>query len=366
MISPNCFTNDWISAKKDEIGAVDPGILEKSIHALALLDHLAGSGLDFVFKGGTSLLLHLSPIRRLSIDIDIVCGLPKNEFENVLAEISKLSPFNGFQEDERDHRRLPKRRHYRFFYTPIERGHPAPHVLLDVVEDAECNLPTIKKPITTNFLEIEEEVQVTIPTVEGLLADKLTAFAPNTIGVPIRSKKGGSQAMQVIKQLFDVGELFNAATNFSKVREAYNAAYEKEISYRDKKPDKEKVLNDTIATSFGLCGSGLRGFHKNNDIDLLKRGVQALANHLVGGAFRINTEAKVAAAKVGCIANLLKTDRIITGFSDIHFDQTNIEELKGVELIGEFSKLTRLKKGNPEAFYYWYKMQQLCGDFSNI
>jgi hypothetical protein len=54
MISQTCFTSEWINAKRTEMLAADPGIMEKSIHALALLSHLAESGLPFVFKGGTS------------------------------------------------------------------------------------------------------------------------------------------------------------------------------------------------------------------------------------------------------------------------------------------------------------------------
>ena len=80
-------------------------------------------------------------------------------------------------------------------------------ILLDVVEERECHLPLTVKPILTPFIEVEEEVTVTIPTVEGLLGDKLTAFSPNTIGVPFENRNGESQSMQVAKQLFDVGFL---------------------------------------------------------------------------------------------------------------------------------------------------------------
>ena len=53
MIKKECFDKDWIDKQKQQLGRVDPGILEKAIHALALLGHLAESNLSFVFKGGT-------------------------------------------------------------------------------------------------------------------------------------------------------------------------------------------------------------------------------------------------------------------------------------------------------------------------
>lgn len=77
MIAEICFTADWLEKKRKELGNVDPILLERALHAFALLGHLAESGLEFVFKGGTSLLLHAPVIRRLSIDIDIICSCLK-------------------------------------------------------------------------------------------------------------------------------------------------------------------------------------------------------------------------------------------------------------------------------------------------
>lgn len=66
-----CFTRDWIDQKSREIRTGNT-FLEKCLHAFELLGRLQQEGLDFVFKGGTSLLLRLPDPKRLSIDIDIV------------------------------------------------------------------------------------------------------------------------------------------------------------------------------------------------------------------------------------------------------------------------------------------------------
>jgi hypothetical protein len=47
----------------------DGGVSPAGVH---LLGRLAGSGLPFLFKGGTSLLLHSPVFRHISTDIDIV------------------------------------------------------------------------------------------------------------------------------------------------------------------------------------------------------------------------------------------------------------------------------------------------------
>jgi Nucleotidyl transferase AbiEii toxin, Type IV TA system len=71
MFPSHVYTRKWSDEQRRKLGNCDPGLLEKCVHALAFLGHVAESGLPLLFKGGTSLLLHLPEIRRLSIDIDI-------------------------------------------------------------------------------------------------------------------------------------------------------------------------------------------------------------------------------------------------------------------------------------------------------
>jgi len=49
-----------------------PQLLEKVYRALSLLEGLAESKLDFIFKGGTAVMLLLGKTERFSIDIDII------------------------------------------------------------------------------------------------------------------------------------------------------------------------------------------------------------------------------------------------------------------------------------------------------
>lgn len=132
------------------------------LHAFALLGHLAESDLKFVFKGGTSLLLHLPVIRRLSIDIDILCSAPTAELDRILGEVAKAAPFIRYEEDERGSRGLPRRRHFKFFYTPLVAGNPAPYVFLDVVEETHIPHELVVKPIAPEILEIRREILVTV------------------------------------------------------------------------------------------------------------------------------------------------------------------------------------------------------------
>lgn len=358
MIHPDCFTFDWLQAKRREIRAGDPALLERALHALALLGHLAESGLDFVFKGGTSLLLHVPVIRRLSIDIDILCGAPPEELIRALDEVSKVSPFIRYQEDSRGARGLPNRRHFRFFYNPLLPGNPSPYVFLDVVEEHDVPHDVIEKSIAPQILDIRREVFVKVPTIESLLADKLCAFAPRTIGVPFEPENGhAADSMQIVKQLFDVGELFSLAEDLPAVRRVYQRVFDQENVYRGGHLSQGDALQDTLDVSLNLCLPPMGGPELSPVATMLLDGVRKLMSHLVNHRFNLD-DAKLAAAKAGLLTRL-----IAKGDSGESLDSwrrmPGMDSLRDLLIDGEWNRLNRLKAVNPEAFYYWYQGSRL-------
>ena len=56
MIKVESLSAEWISERRKKFSK-DPAIMEAMIHALYLLENLKLTGLEFIFKGGTSLLL---------------------------------------------------------------------------------------------------------------------------------------------------------------------------------------------------------------------------------------------------------------------------------------------------------------------
>ena len=73
MIHPDSRTLSWIEQVAKDNKIKDIALVEKTIRAFSLLEALARSGCPFLFKGGSSLMLHLDTGKRLSIDIDIIC-----------------------------------------------------------------------------------------------------------------------------------------------------------------------------------------------------------------------------------------------------------------------------------------------------
>jgi len=56
MIDISSIAADWFVSKQKQYNR-DPSLIESMVHALYLLERLKLTGLDFIFKGGTCLIL---------------------------------------------------------------------------------------------------------------------------------------------------------------------------------------------------------------------------------------------------------------------------------------------------------------------
>jgi len=218
-----------------------------------------------------------------------------------------------------------------------------PNVIRDLIE----------KPINACFLDVLAPLQVTVPSANALLGDKLTAYAPNSIGVPLNE----NYSQQVIKQLFDVAQLYDIVTDTSAIAEANRETFKVECSYRGLNLSYEEYLEDVIQTSHRLCSIGLKGFKETEESRLLRRGVTQLGSHLVNRPFRLPLEVKVAAGKAAALAAHLGRAEMVDALPN--FDPENAADLKQYTVNERLRPLDRLKGSNPEAYFYWREIDQL-------
>ena len=111
--------------------------MKKNIHALHLLEKLIEKELDFVFKGGTALILLLEEPIRFSIDIDILMKPSyQSDSLNLILEsiITESGPFNKIEIDERANKGIPKK-HFKFYYESVVSNKYPQYVLLDILFD---------------------------------------------------------------------------------------------------------------------------------------------------------------------------------------------------------------------------------------
>ena len=185
MVAVNSHTIEWITDLRNRLGKrIDPKLIEKVIYALTFLEQLKMNELDFVFKGGTALLLETETPKRFSIDIDIITEEPEDKIKEVLNKISQLNMFIRWEDDNnRKHTADAPVGHFKMFYKSVIDGHEEP-ILLDLLYTPNPYPETREYLIEHHWLATTGKgTMVILPTFEAILGDKLTAFAPKTSGI---------------------------------------------------------------------------------------------------------------------------------------------------------------------------------------
>lgn len=347
----------WIEDQAARLRARDPRLVETCIFALEFVGRLAAVGLDFVFKGGTSLLLHVRPPRRLSIDVDIATPVDMAELNRVLKEVC-YPPFGEFVYQEWRDRENPPTRHFKIPYDSPTLGKPWP-LQLDVLM-GDITYPVVEtKAIDIDLIETDTPQSVQVPSIDCLLGDKLTAFAPATVGVlyqPQPRNPGGKmpdpKPIRVLKQLFDVGELFPLATDLGSVSTTYDRLFAVQNEARGGQFERETALDDTIDAAYWTSQLEIRKQEHNEKTDFLRAGIQSLDSHVIGPVFDIPS-AKIPASRAALMAALLRSGKLDADLNDLRTvpEPTQLLELP---LDGRFERLITLRKISLEAFYYWH------------
>lgn len=231
MIDEKTFAYENIKRIQNDY-KVDPELAQRAIFALGLVEALKKVRADFIFKGGSSLMLLFETPKRLSTDVDIIVE-ENYDIDSFIKKASMIFPFVSVEESIRKTAKNISKKHYRFHYvSPIKNKEIT--VLLDVLFSSNHYAKTIKKPIKNAFLINKgEDLYIDIPSVESILGDKLTAFAPHTIGINYYNEDfSNDKRLEVIKQFYDVVSLLDIASNFDEVRKTYFEIANEEIKYR--------------------------------------------------------------------------------------------------------------------------------------
>lgn len=351
MIHKNTFTKEWIQKKSVDFKSgrrkADPGLIEKVTKALHLLEGLAATDLEFIFKGGTSLLLLLNEMHRFSIDIDIIIEEQKDKVDmnRILSEIVKESNiFTHFEENIRKGNHEVPKAHYKVFYiSSLDESEC--YILLDILFEKSHYVNLIQKNIDCKFIEFKEpKTYINMPSSDCILGDKLTAYAPNTTGIPY----GKDKELEIIKQLFDVANLFDVMEDVGIVSETFKIMAQQELVYRgiDKEFTYEDVLDDIFETSRIISERGRIEKETFND---LQKGVNRIKDYIFSKNYILESAVN-SASKAAYLSLLIKND-----LTDIErYDKRiNLNDL--VITNKDFNKFKSIIKFDPEAYFYWYK-----------
>ncbi len=351
MIHETTYTKEWIEKKSNDYKRgkkkADPTLIEKVTKAFHLLEELAKTNLEFVFKGGTSLLLLLNQMHRFSIDIDIIVEKEKQEvdMEDLLTEIVEKSDiFIRFEECVRNGNNEVPKAHYKVFYTSAL-NEDENYILLDILYEKSHYVDVIEKSINCSFIEYSEpSVLVHVPSVDCILGDKLTAYAPNTTGIPY----GNNKELEIIKQLFDVGNLFDEMNEVNMVSRTFKQMAQEELIYRERDDELsyEDVLDDIFETSRILSE---RGRIEKDVFDQLQLGVNRIKDYIFSRNYIVESAIN-SASKAAYLSLLIKHE-----IADVERFDPKVDLRELVIEHPEFKKFKTIMKFDPEAYFYWHK-----------
>ena len=350
MIRKECFTKEWIETVRDRFKYNDVNLIEKVIRAFSLVEMLSESGCPYIWKGGSCLMLLLgSGLHRLSIDVDIVCP-PGTDIEQYLAKFPEYG-FIGRETIEREQRfsSVPKsheKLHYRVAY--LSQTERTESILLDVLyEDAQYEKVETKN-IESPFILLDgAPLTVKVPSVDDILADKLTAFAPNTSGIPY-FKNGKPKFVEIIKQLYDIGRLFDAMDGLETICRVFNRIVPIELAYKHLSDEPTVIFQDIRDTALCLATRGKAG---RGDFDALQKGVTFMRPFMYQSKYYIE-DAITDAAKAACLATSIEKGANAIPRYDRDRETPVLQPMLS-------NKLNKLRVILPEAYYYWALTSQM-------
>ncbi len=352
MINQKEINIAWINKTSKENKNVDKILIEKVIRALLLLEGLVKQKVKFTFKGGTALMLHFNSTKRLSIDIDIILPEETKELDAILDKVVEEQRFLRKELQKRNTTTQITKSHFKFFYIPLYKTNKEEdYVLLDILFEKINYHNIIQLPVNSSFVPIiDKPLQVNIPSPEDILGDKLTAFAPNTTGIPY-SKSEHSMSMEIIKQLYDIGNLFDKVENLEIIKSTFSKFAKTELKHRNKNNlTVEDVIEDIFQTSLTIASRGVDG---KGDFEQLKLGIQRIRAFIFSENYNIE-KTIIHASKAAYLATLIRHD------ADKIEKYTNPLQMKDWLIDKPMNnKLNKLKKSNPEAFFYWYKIYKM-------
>ncbi|MBU0507173.1 MAG: nucleotidyl transferase AbiEii/AbiGii toxin family protein [bacterium] len=348
MIENKTHTKEWLDSLLKNYPHNDPILLEKCCKALTLLEQIKLAKLDFIFRGGTSLLLLFDSPRRLSIDIDVIVPGKPDDFEEMLSQLTQHGVFTRVEQNIRKQKESVPKAHYKFYFDSLATQGES-YVLLDVLFDKNPYPNVIQKPILNKLIStIEPITKVAVPDIDSILGDKFTTIAPNTIGIPFDQNK----VLEIGKQIYDIDFLFDHITDISTVRASFESIAAQEISYRNNDLSIEDVLKD----SFEIClATAFQGTKDKKMFSVITEAMKRVRNFSIENKGYTLDDALRVSGKLAYLIQLFKTKAEFEKYSDPS------PAIDWVIENPEYNRINKIKKRSIESFYYWFKALQLMG-----
>ncbi|NBB80279.1 MAG: hypothetical protein GVY36_12695 [Verrucomicrobia bacterium] len=363
VLDPKCFDINHLQQMQALTRASDLLMLERCTLALELVGRLRQHGLDFIFKGGTSLLLQLPEPRRLSIDVDILCN-EAGKLPEVLDKVCAQAPFTGWVYQEHRERDEPPTKHYAVYFDSVVGTADADWmVLIDVIDSEDPYARLEEKELKASFVTPVESVSLKMPSLSSMLGDKLAAFAPGTIGYPYRpmNRRGEPdepRPANVVKHLHDLGQLAASADNLAEAIKSYRNIHAEQCKWRGDHAF-EACLEDSQAAA--ILASKVEALKLKADdpqVDFFRRGISSVNSHMFSELFG-REAVRTAGGRAALVAEIIRREQ--TGFplAQTLAAAPDIAALKKTKLEGPWESVDILRKTDIQAYALWEQAQRL-------
>ena len=158
-------------------------------------------------------------------------------------------------------------------------------------------------------------------------------------------------SMEIIKQLYDIGNLFDKVNDINIIKITFYKFAKTELTYRNNKElNEQNVLEDIYQTSLCIASRGTDG---KGNFEELQLGIQRIRAYIFSESCHIE-KAIIQASKVAYLITLIENNIVeIEKYSN----PLQMKEWQITEPMN--NKLNKLKKSNPEAFFYWFKVYEI-------
>jgi len=153
-------------------------------------------------------------------------------------------------------------------------------------------------------------------------------------------------SLEIAKQLYDIGTLFDRVTSVQTMMISFKNVVSREIRNRALEITYTDVAMDVIDTALTISTQGTLGPGRAKE---LLSGIRKMRSFVFSGTYT-TAKAITHAARAAYLAVLVMNEPTV---SLLRFEDP--------ESIGDltirdhaYSKLNKLKKTNPEAFFFWY------------
>lgn len=232
------FTQAHYEANK---GVAPAHLCELVVHCLELVSQLSHHGLRYRFKGGNSLLLLLEDPQRFSIDVDIVTKETKQAMIAAVEEVTAACDvFQRFESRAPQTKPWLPMISFKLYFDSCYQPADEAFVMLDVVLEPPP-YPGVLRQVRCGAL-YASSVEAEVPSVSGLIGDKLLTIGPSTLGIPL----GKGKAAQRLKHVFDVSLLVQQGYDLEQVHRAIRGCQQQEERIQRSSYFWKEIAADTL------------------------------------------------------------------------------------------------------------------------